>query len=162
MVRRLLVSASLFVLLLSLLSLPALAADWSLSTVKGGDFKLSENTGHPLLLIYWATWCEPCKKELNEHKATFESYEQQGVKVVLISVDTQKSQSRIKPFIDSRGFTWPVLLDPGQETLKRYGGNHVPYTVLLNKNGEPAMKINSGLKDTSELSSKINELLAAK
>lgn len=148
--------------LLTLQTIPATAADWSLSDLSGGSFRLSEHKGSPVLLIYWATWCEPCKKELNEQKAVFESYVEQGVQVVLVSVDTQKSQARIKPYIESRGYKWPVVLDPGQETLKRYGGNSVPFTVLLDKQGEPQMKFRSGLKDTTELTAKITSILAAK
>jgi cytochrome c biogenesis protein CcmG, thiol:disulfide interchange protein DsbE len=153
------------VIALLLLSASAFAdsRDWSLQEITGGTLTLSDNLGSsPVMLIFWATWCEPCKKEIADQRPLFDSFVENGVKIILISVDTQKTQAKVKPYADSKKFPWPVALDPNQEVLKRYGGTSVPYTVLLDKHGDPQLKIKSAIKDTSELSAKINQLLEAK
>ena len=47
-----------------------------------------------------------------------------------------KSQSRVKPYIKSRGYTFTVLLDPGQEVLKLFQGSNLPYQVLIDGEGK--------------------------
>ena len=159
-------SASILFLAFSLLFIAGNARadsrDWSLQEVKGGTFTLSENLGEsPVLLVFWATWCEPCKKEIAEQRPLFDSFTAKGVKVVLVSVDTQKTQAKVKPYVDSKQFPWPVALDPSSEVLKRYGGTSVPYTVLLDKDGDAKLKIKSAIKDSKSLSAQVDQLLEA-
>ncbi|MBI5059210.1 TlpA family protein disulfide reductase [candidate division KSB1 bacterium] len=162
--KRMVASGLVTACLLALLSVSAFAdsRDWSLQEVKGGTFKLSENLGEsPVLLVFWATWCEPCKKEIAEQRPLFDSYISKGVRVVLVSVDTQKTQAKVKPYVDSKKLPWPVALDPNSEVLKRYGGTSVPYTVLLDKHGDAKLKIKSAIKDSKNLTTQIDQLLEA-
>lgn len=132
--------------------------DWTLSTVDGKRYKLSEETEGPALLIFWATWCVPCKKELDEYREELTALSEQ-IPVILISEDTQKTQSRVAPYVKSKKIEWPVLLDPDGRILKIYGGTSLPYTVLIDGDGAPYHKFKGAIKKFSDLQQKVNALV---
>src|SRR3990172_2017563 len=74
--------------------------DWTLLDIKGERYRLSEHLGtSPFVLIFWATWCTPCKKEMADQRALFEDLLKQGVNVLFVAEDNQKSQAKVKPYI---------------------------------------------------------------
>ena len=134
--------------------------DWSLQNTKGEKFTLSENLGQkPIVLVFWATWCTPCKKELDEQRPLFDSLTAKGAEVVLVAIDNQKSQARVKPYVESKGYKWTVLMDPAQEVLKRYGGINVPYTIVLDRDGNVKYKTRGAIKDAEQFESMITGLM---
>ncbi|MBZ0263837.1 TlpA family protein disulfide reductase [bacterium] len=90
----------------------------------------------PVLLDFWATWCAPCKQAMPHLNKLHESYNDKGFTVLAISVDNTRSVSKVKPFVKSQRYSFPVLLDTDQEVLKRYRGNNVPHTVLISTEGK--------------------------
>ena len=143
----------------------AISRDWSLTSMSGGNYRLSENLdGSPALLMFWASWCKPCKKEMNAFKETIDYYaDSLGIKVILISIDTQKTKSRVKPYIESKGYQWISLYDPDGEVLKMYGGtNKIPYTVLIDADGKTVWNRIGEMKSIDELTNKIHELIGSK
>jgi len=144
-------------------SAPSVAAirDWTLPNTAGGDYTLSEHTGSgPILLLFWATWCVPCKRELKELHDTYSSFAEQGVEVLLISIDTQKTMSRVRPYVQSKKLPWTSLLDSDHKVFKKYGGkSFVPYTVLLDTSGSPVFTHPKEMKDPGELIRKVESLL---
>jgi peroxiredoxin len=140
----------------------AASNDWSLQDTKGETFHLaSELMDRPVLLLFWATWCAPCKKELQDQRGLLDSYAERGVAVLLVSEDTQKTQAKVKPYVESKGYTWRTLLDPQGEVLKRYGGTSLPYAVLINQQSQALQKIRGALRNTAALTAQIDKLLKA-
>ncbi len=135
--------------------------DFSLEDLNGEIRALSEFLGKgPVLLDFWATWCVPCKTEMPYLQAIYEKYSDKGFTLLAISEDTPRSQSRVKPFIMSKRFTFPVLLDPNGDVLKRYQGNTLPFQALLDSKGR-IIEVHQGYTPGDEkiLESKIAELL---
>jgi peroxiredoxin len=140
----------------------AITRDWTLKSTSGGNYKLSEHLNEsPALLMFWASWCKPCQKEINSFRETIDYYaDSLGVEVILISIDTQKTKSRVKPYIESKGYKWNALYDPDWEVLKMYGGtNKIPYTVLLDRDGSTYWKQLGEMNSIDELTNKIHELI---
>jgi len=139
------------------------AADFTLEDVNGEIFNLKDNLGQgPVLLDFWATWCVPCKNALPHLQTLKDKYEKQGLKVITISIDSPKSQSKIKPYITAKKFTFTVLLDPNSAVLKQFKSNSVPFQVLIDKEGniiESHTGYNPG--DEKVLEEKIIKLLPA-
>lgn len=72
-----------------------------------------------LVVNFWATWCKPCVEELPHFEALEDRYADQGVKVVLVSLDfPNKAEEQLLPFIDRNNVKSQVVLlnDPKQNT----------------------------------------------
>ncbi len=87
-------------------------SDFTLNDVDGQAHALSDYLGKNVILIsFWATWCEPCKKEMGQLQTLYDAHKDQGLVILSISMDEPETQGDARPFVKSRGFTFPVLLD---------------------------------------------------
>jgi len=91
-----------------------------------------------VILSFWATWCKPCIKELDTfNENIIEWTEETGVKLFAISVDNARSMSRVKPFVNGRG--WEDItfyLDPNEDFKRAMNVLNVPHTILLDGKGK--------------------------
>ena len=114
------------------------APNFRLKTMDGGEIQFADllNRG-PILVDFWATWCVPCLKEMVQFQKLYEKYHERGFEILAISIDTPRSASKIKPTVKSKGFTFPILLDPNKEVLRMFGGRSVvPYAVIVSPDGQ--------------------------
>ena len=113
------------------------APDFTLSDIEGKRVKLSEVLKKgPVLIDFWATWCKPCLQELPHINDLHKEYRTKGLQTFAITIDSPKSQSKVKPFIKGSGYEFQVLLDQDMEVRKLFGGKDVPLVLLIGKNGE--------------------------
>ena len=99
--------------------------------------KSLENNGKPIVISFWATWCVPCKKELNAISEVYEDWEEEtGVKLIAISIDDTRSMSKVKPYVNASGWEYDVYLDPNGDLKRAMGVQQVPHTFLLNGDNE--------------------------
>ena len=97
------------------------------------NIKALENNGKPIVISFWATWCKPCKKELNNIAEVYEDWQDEtGVKLVAVSIDDSRSMNRVLPYVNSSGWEYEVYLDPNSELKRAMGVSTVPHTFLLN------------------------------
>lgn len=112
------------------------APNFKALNLEGDEVELNKEIGEgPILLSFWATWCKPCIEELNEYKKIYKQYEDQGFKMFAISVDDERTIAKVKPFIKSKNFDFPVLLDTNSDIARIYYAQSVPYSVILNEKG---------------------------
>jgi len=108
-------------------------------TLKGSSFDISllENNGNPIVISFWATWCKPCKKELNTIAEVYEDWQDETkVKLVAISIDDTRNKSKVAPYVNSSDWDYEVYLDPNSDLKRAMGVSTVPHTFLLNGKGE--------------------------
>jgi peroxiredoxin len=112
------------------------APSFNTETLEGEDVKLSSEIGEgPILLSFWATWCKPCIEELSEYKKIYKEYKEDGFKMFAISVDDERTVAKVKPFVKSKNFEFPVLLDTNSDIARMYYAQSVPYSVIVDKKG---------------------------
>tara|TARA_B100000530_G_scaffold110837_1_gene69135 strand:- start:43 stop:534 length:492 start_codon:yes stop_codon:yes gene_type:complete len=108
-------------------------------TLKGSNFNIKniENNGNPIVISFWATWCKPCKKELNNIAEVYEDWQDEtNVKLVAISIDDSRSMMRVAPYINASDWEYEIYLDPNGDFKRAMGVSTIPHTFLLNENKE--------------------------
>lgn len=99
-----------------------------------GDF--SKN-GKATVLSFWATWCNPCIKELNNIADLYEDWvEDYNVELVAISIDDARNAAKVKPYINGQGWDYEVLLDPNSDLKRVLNFQTVPFTILVSPEGK--------------------------
>tara|TARA_B100001105_G_scaffold171179_1_gene137777 strand:- start:112 stop:609 length:498 start_codon:yes stop_codon:yes gene_type:complete len=104
-------------------------------TLAGDAFNISDldNNNKPMVISFWATWCKPCKKELNNISEVYEDWQKEtGVKLVAVSIDDTRSMSKVAPYINASDWEYEVYLDPNKDLCRLLGVSTVPHTFLLN------------------------------
>ncbi len=97
--------------------------------------KLS-NDGKPILICFWATWCSPCKKELNTYSELYPDWkEETGVKIYAITIDDQRTVNSVKPYVNSVAWDYDILLDVNKTFSQAMGVNSPPHTFLIDGTG---------------------------
>jgi cytochrome c biogenesis protein CcmG/thiol:disulfide interchange protein DsbE len=96
---------------------------------------LANLRGHPALVNFWASWCDPCRAEAPELERLYRSMPA-GAK--LVGVDYTDQADSARSFIHSFGWTFPVLSDPDGVYGARFGFSGLPTTVVLDSQGRVA------------------------
>ena len=109
------------------------APDFVLKDLQGRKFRLSENIGKPVLLIFGATWCPYCRDEIPRLKDIYANYSKRGL--VILNIDIQESKEKVSRFAESYKLPYRVLLDEKADVAESYGVQGVPTMVLIDKKG---------------------------
>ena len=110
----------------------------NLKTIEGKTIDISkiDNNGKPIVVSFWATWCKPCKTELNTIAEEYEDWQEEtGVKLIAVSIDNARSTGRVEPYINGQGWEYLVLLDPNGDLKRAMNVNNVPHTFLIDGKG---------------------------
>lgn len=111
-----------------------LAPDFQLSGLDGQIISLSDFRGKPVLINFWASWCNPCRAEMPFLQRIHEEWADKGL--VMLAVDIGESPSRVNKFVESFGLSFLVLLDAKQEVAREYNIRSIPTTFFIDKNGK--------------------------
>ena len=110
------------------------ATDFSLETLEGEAFTLSEARGKVVLLDVGASWCGPCNMMIPEVKLVYERFNNAN-DVVVWGINTGESPKRVRNFLEEHQPPWPVLLDPHRVLKKPYQIEGIPLFILIDKAG---------------------------
>lgn len=129
------------ILMLTLITLnsQAVLPDVVLRDIDGHAVNIAElaQTGKPVILSFFATWCKPCIQEL---KAIDELYadwqDESGVEMYIVSIDQGQDSHKVKPLVDGNSWDYHVLLDPNGTLKREMNVQNIPHLFVLNSKGE--------------------------
>jgi peroxiredoxin len=108
-------------------------ADFTLKDLKGKKVTLSALRGKIVLVNFWATWCPPCRKEMQDLDLIYTHYQQEGL--VILSI-TNENPFTVNSFISPTGYHPPVLLDDGGKVGKEFHVDGLPRTFVFDREGK--------------------------
>ena len=120
------------------------APDFTLRTVQGELFKLSENRGKVIMLNFWGTWCGPCRREIPDFNKLHAKYQKDGLEIVGVTL-TSGSPKNILEFMNDWDMEYTVLTDIDNNETQRvtsiYGRaigrpiTGIPTTLIIDQEG---------------------------
>jgi cytochrome c biogenesis protein CcmG/thiol:disulfide interchange protein DsbE len=144
---------------------PEVAPDFTLDVVANGDSlggdaqvaRLSDFKGKPVLLDFWATWCEPCRVEAPIVDRVSRRMRDKGLVVLGVNED-QPDQGDPAAFAQHEGLSYPIVRDPDGDTLRKYGGAYLPTLVVVSSKGT-ITAVRTGPTSDSELERLVRQAL---
>ena len=102
------------------------------------------NNGKPIVISFWATWCKPCKKELDAIAEEYSNWQKEtGVKLVAISIDDARNAGKVPAEVKTKGWEYEVYIDENQDLKRAMNVNNVPHTFLIDGTGNIVWQHNS-------------------
>jgi cytochrome c biogenesis protein CcmG/thiol:disulfide interchange protein DsbE len=98
-------------------------------TASGQHITLSQYQGKPLIVNFWASWCEPCQQET---PLLASWYARQHGHVIVVGLDENDTASSAVQFAKSKGVSYPIGVDPQLAAANAYGVTGLPQTFFLN------------------------------
>ncbi|TVR40442.1 MAG: TlpA family protein disulfide reductase [Cryomorphaceae bacterium] len=103
-----------------------------------------DNDGKPMIINFWATWCMPCKRELNNIAEVYPDWvDETGVKLIAISIDDARSESRVIPYVNGADWDYEVYIDSNADFKRAMNVNNVPHTFLVDASGNVVWQHNN-------------------
>jgi peroxiredoxin len=149
----------------------ALAPDFLLEQLEGPDVRLSDFRGKAVVLNFWATWCDPCRKEMPQFVRAYDEHKEHGLEIVAVNLQEGKAISQ--RFVDDYGMDFTVVVDRDGDVGDRYRVLGLPTTYFIDREGEirslftgPFLEEQNGTDvvdaiDESELEKRIAEIMAS-
>ena len=137
------------------------APAFSLRDLDGKKVSLNDFKGHPMVLNFWATYCEPCKVEMPWLQEFSKKYAPDGFDVIGVDYDSEVGKEAISKDTHKLGVTYPILLsDPKIEKDYLSNSDVLPISFYVDKAGK-VVAVTAGLGEKDTLESMVKQTIAA-
>jgi thiol-disulfide isomerase/thioredoxin len=106
----------------------------TLTTLDGKSVKIQDEISKDKITIlsFWASWCVPCINELDAISEVYEDWQEDfNMELIAISTDDARTQKRIRPMVNGKGWPYKILLDKNQELKRALNISTIPQTIIL-------------------------------
>ena len=134
------------------------APEFTLTLFDGGQISLAELRGRPVVLNFWASWCDPCKDEAPLLEAAWRKYKDQGLMV--IGVDYLDQEPAARAYLQEFQITYPNGPDLGSKIARRYFIRGVPETFFIGPDGQIKSFKEGPFTTMEELEASIREIMS--
>lgn len=116
-------------------------------TVNIQDFAKS---GKITVISFWATWCGPCIKELDNILDVYDEWQKKyGMELIAVTIDDSRNITKVKPFVNGKGWPYTILTDENKDLARAMNVNNPPQTILINQEGHIVF-VHNGYTEGSE------------
>lgn len=134
----------------------------SVKTLDGQSVNIQDyaTNGKYTVLSFWATWCSPCKRELDAIAEYYEEWQEDlDMELVAVTIDNTRNLPKVKPMVETKGWEYTILSDANEDLKRALNFQTVPMTFLVDKEGK-IVYTHSGYNpgDEFELEDKIKAL----
>jgi peroxiredoxin len=112
-----------------------IAPEFELKTPTGETIRLSDLRGQAVLINLWATWCPPCRAEMQSIEKVYQEYKDQGFVVLAVNMTYQDDPFSVMPFVNEQALTFPILLDETGDMAAAYQLRSLPSSYFVGRDG---------------------------
>ncbi len=117
-----------------------LAPDFELTTLHGDKVRLADFRGRPVIVNFWASWCQPCRAEFPELRDAYRRHGDKGL-VVLGIVSWNDIASDARDFVRHERATWPMPVDADKKVEEAYSVPYMPQTFFVSRDGRVQLRV---------------------
>ena len=133
-----------------------------LKSLDGKIVNLKDITGkgHPVVLSFWATWCSPCKKELEAINEDYEAWKKAyNVEVIAVTIDDARALAKVGPLVKEKGWSYTILSDVNKDAQRLFNFQPIPQSYLIDAEGHIVFEHNGySPGDEDELEDELKKL----
>jgi len=111
----------------------------NVKTMDGKSVNIQDLVGNGKITVisFWATWCSPCKRELDAIADIYPDWQEEyGVELLAVTIDDARGVAKVPAMVSSKGWEYEILSDSKQELQRALNFQTVPQTFLLDGAGE--------------------------
>jgi thiol-disulfide isomerase/thioredoxin len=105
----------------------------------GTPQSLAALRGRPVLLNFWASWCEPCRAEMPSLELLAARHEADGL--VVLAVNHRETDGTVERFVTATGLSLPVVRDRDGAAAMAFGVRVFPTTVAIGRDGRARFSV---------------------
>jgi peroxiredoxin len=106
---------------------------FALKSLDGTSHRLSDYRGKVVLINFWATWCAPCRDEMPSIQELSDKLK--GKPFVVLAINLDEPESRVRKFLTQMKVDFPILLDPGREVARQWDARILPASFIIGPDG---------------------------
>ena len=99
----------------------------------GSPWGLAAERGHPVLLNFWASWCEPCRAEMPSLERLAVLHRETGLKI--LAINFREGEAAVRRFLNATPLALPVLRDSDGAAARAFGVSIFPSTMAIDRKG---------------------------
>lgn len=110
---------------------PFYAWDFTIMSLDGGTYTLSEMKGKWVIINFWATWCGPCREEMPVLQSIHDDYSD----LTVLAINQRETVDVVRGYVTDAKLSFPILVNPSDQVLLNYSVVGLPQTVVVNPDG---------------------------